>query len=91
MIFGNPKTSPIKNANFTSPNPIPLPLVIRNNNKKKKHAPIAESRWEGIKYLVLNTMYKNDIIIVGNITLSGIIPYFKSAKKTTIKLLTIKR
>jgi len=26
-IFGKPKISPIKNANLTSPNPIPRPLV----------------------------------------------------------------
>ena len=30
----NPKKIPMKKANFTSPNPIPRPMVIRNKNKK---------------------------------------------------------
>lgn len=46
---GKPKIRPIKKANFTSPNPIPLPFVPKNNNKKNKHAPTAENRLGSIK------------------------------------------
>lgn len=43
-ILGNPKTKPIKNANFTSPNPIPLPFVPRNKARKNKHVPSPDKR-----------------------------------------------
>lgn len=43
-IFGNPKISPIKNANLTSPKPIPRPFVIKNRVKKNKLAPTADER-----------------------------------------------
>lgn len=43
-ILGNPSNNPIKNAYFTSPNPIPLPFVPRNRSKKNKHAPSAEPK-----------------------------------------------
>ena len=49
IIFGNPKINPIRNANFTSPNPIPRPFVIKNKNRKNKHAPRAARRWGSIK------------------------------------------
>jgi len=39
---GNPRISPNKNDNFTSPNPIPFPLVKTKITKKKRKAPTAE-------------------------------------------------
>ena len=44
IILGKPNIRPNKNASFTSPNPIPLPLVIKNSIRKKAHAPRAEKR-----------------------------------------------
>ena len=43
IILGKPNISPNKNESFTSPKPIPLPLVIKNNIRKKVKAPIAEN------------------------------------------------
>lgn len=42
IILGNPKTNPIKKANFTSPNPIPRPRVNKNSARKNKPAPNPE-------------------------------------------------
>ena len=44
IIFGKPKISPSKTESFTSPKPMPLPLVIKNNIRKKEKAPRAERR-----------------------------------------------
>ncbi len=41
---GNPRISPSKNDNFTSPNPIPFPRVSKNIPKKNKKAPTAERK-----------------------------------------------
>ena len=90
-ISGNPKIKPIKNANLTSPKPIPFPRVTKNKNKKKSKAPSAERKWGSIKYCVLSSKYKIEINTAGKIILSGIIPYFKSAKNITIKLLTMNK
>ena len=43
-IPGKPKSSPIKKANFTSPNPIPFPFVPKNSARKNPPDPIAEKR-----------------------------------------------
>ena len=44
IIPGNPKINPIKKENLTSPNPIPLPFVIKNKIRKKAKAPNPEDR-----------------------------------------------
>ena len=44
IIFGKPNISPSKNESFTSPKPMPLPLVIKNNIRKKEKAPRAENK-----------------------------------------------
>lgn len=44
IIFGNPKKSPIKKANFTSPIPMPRPRVMRDKKRKNKNEPIAAKR-----------------------------------------------
>lgn len=38
-IFGKPRNKPIRKTSFTSPKPIPLPLVIKKINRKKTNAP----------------------------------------------------
>lgn len=43
-VLAGPSTKPIKKANFTSPNPIPRVLVIRNIIIKKANAPSPASR-----------------------------------------------
>ena len=42
-VAGNPRIKPNKNANFTSPKPIPFPRVSRNIPRKNKKDPTAES------------------------------------------------
>ncbi len=42
-VPGNPKTRPNKNANLTSPNPIPFPRVSKNIPRKNRKAPTAEN------------------------------------------------
>lgn len=91
IMPGNPKTNPIKNANFTSPKPIPRPFVPINNAKKNKHAPKAERKLETINCGALTIKYTTVINIAGKIILSGIMPYLRSAKNTAIKQLTINR
>ena len=49
IMFGNPKKSPIKKASFTSPKPIPFPRVTKNITRKNRKAPIADSKWFGIR------------------------------------------
>lgn len=44
IILGKPNISPSKNESFTSPNPIPFPLVIRNSMTKNAKAPKAEDK-----------------------------------------------
>ncbi len=44
IMFGNPKTKPVKNENLTSPKPMPRPFVIKNKVKKKRQAPTAEKK-----------------------------------------------
>ncbi len=46
IIFGKPSKKPIKKANFTSPKPIPFPLVIINKLKKNRQAKIALGNME---------------------------------------------
>ena len=43
-ILGKPKNKPKRKASFTSPKPIPLPFVIKNNTRKKIKAPIPDSK-----------------------------------------------
>jgi len=86
-MLGKPKIKPIKNANLTSPIPIawcPL-ILIKDRKKKNKAVTRAQNKWGSIKCFMLNIKYKKEIIIAGRIILSGIIPYFMSAKNTTIK------
>lgn len=84
IILGKPRTRPIKNENFISPSPIPLPPVARERIRKKINAPKADKIWE-IKNSELRIKNKNETRIAGKTILSGIIPYFKSAKKTIIR------
>lgn len=85
IVFRKPKKSPIKKTSFTSPNPTPLPLVIEYKSRNNKNAPNAENKLASIKYFVSSIMYVKETTIAENKTLSGIIPYFKSVKKITIK------
>jgi len=50
-IFGKERIRPIAKANFASPDPIPLPLVINTNIKKNKKADAAEISDSIIKLL----------------------------------------
>lgn len=43
IIFGKPKTKPIKKDSLTSPKPIPFPLVTIKIKRKKTKAPKADS------------------------------------------------
>jgi hypothetical protein len=76
-----PSTNPISKANFTSPKPIPLPLVSKNIAKKNPAARIAEVILDSSKLLLKNNIHAKLIISVGISILSGMIPCFKSAKK----------
>lgn len=82
-MFGNPKTNPKSEASLRSPPPMPLPLVIKTKIRKNKKAPIPDKmKFKGLGFKPMN---KKDTARVGYIILSGIIPYFKSVKKTTIR------
>lgn len=44
IILGNPRKSPRRKTSFTSPNPIPLPFVIKYNPRKNINAPVPEKK-----------------------------------------------
>ncbi|PIP75059.1 MAG: hypothetical protein CO135_03210 [Candidatus Levybacteria bacterium CG_4_9_14_3_um_filter_35_16] len=43
IIPGKPRIRPITKASFTSPRPIPFPLVIKKSKEKNAKAPNAEN------------------------------------------------
>lgn len=65
IILGNPRTSPKRAANLTSPSPTPLPRVTKNIIRKKRNAPRAESKWDSIKYFVVSIKYIDERMIIG--------------------------
>lgn len=65
--------------NFTSPNPIPRPLVTKNKKRKKSAAPIPLRKLLILFELEARTKYKMGIIVIIK-NLSGMIPYSRSAK-----------
>ena len=82
IVRGYPSSSPRKNAKTTSPNPIPRPLVRTKQRKKKSDAPNAESRLPKKKEGVVKPIHIPATKIAGITTTNGIIPDFKSIKKT---------
>ena len=64
-IFGNPIKIPMKKTNFTSPNPIHLPLEIRKIKRKNKEA--TSAAYKAFKMLhLLNIKFRiPDIKIAG--------------------------
>jgi hypothetical protein len=46
IMLGYPSKRPIRNANFTSPNPIPFPFVTRYKNKRNVKATAPEIKQE---------------------------------------------
>lgn len=81
---GNPSKSPIRKANFTSPKPIPRPLVRRNINKKKRKHPMPVKRFWKKRSGLINISHKNVATPIKMSTSSGIILNFRSAKKITM-------
>lgn len=96
-IFGQPNINPMKNANFTSPKPIPLPFVMSTIAKKK--AEVANPDESGFNRLfkleIRNSKFEinpklkiqniKTKIIPAIIISSGIIKYLRSETKMTIK------
>ena len=54
IISGNPKKRPKIKDNFTSPKPIPFPIVIANSDRKKSNAERPLSMWFKRGALTLN-------------------------------------
>ena len=78
-ILGQPKSKPIKNPSFTSPNPNPAPLVTRKiarkNVKDRKALKIVSLKVKKLPDPVISKtrLKTREIIIAGKTTLSGII------------------
>ncbi len=81
---GKPRNKPIKKANLTSPNPIPLPLVIKNRVRKNRKEPIADNVKFRIKNLESRIKNRKEITTAGKTILSGIMPCLRSIKKIAI-------
>lgn len=83
--IGNPEINPKTNENFTSPNPIPRPLVIRKSAKKKAKDINAAKRWFRKSPLINKIKDKPQNTRRNRTTLSGIMPCLISAKNITNK------
>ncbi len=64
-IFGKPIKIPMKKTNFTSPNPIHLPLEIRKIKRKNRKAPSAAYKAFKISHLLNIKCHIPDIKIAG--------------------------